>query len=292
MLIPRQVFAVSKLAARESTRYAINGVNVERVDGQCVATTTDGRRLISVTWSDEDVRADFPPDCGDVTPVDDFQTIVSRSQWDEAAKLIPKPAARLKPVLANCLLDENSANGTVTMSATDLGHATGRRRVSDLSAEEHFPKYQDVIPAYDIGHNAVAIGVNPRLLAETLCAVEATATDEEHKGVRLIVPTDPRCPMVIDSEANGVEATAVLMPVRLNVKPWDRVDTSPVGMARTMVELLKRFVACGGHRRMRKGNAAQREFTDDVTDALLTLGETYTLQTAGIIEPAESEAAA
>ncbi len=280
MLIPRQVFNVSKLAARESTRYAINGVNVERVDGQCVATTTDGRRLISVKWSDEDIRAEFPPDVGDVAPLDDFQTIVSRSQWDEAGKLIPKRT--LKPVLGNCLLDENSANGEVTLAATDLDRT---RSVKGASVEGNFPKYRDIIPDYDIGRNAVAIGVNPRFLAEVARAVEDTATDDS--PVRLTIPVDPGRPMVIDAQVNGVEATAVLMPCKH--PDIDRDTETPVSQAWNLVALLDQYIRCGAHDILRQGNAQQREFTDTLVATLKRLGETDALEAAGIIEPAESE---
>lgn len=291
MLIPRQVFAVSKLVSREPTRYAIDGVEVRRVDGQCVATALDGRRLISVKWSDEDIRSEFPPDVGDVAPLDDFQAIVSRSQWDEAGKLIPKRTRR--PVLGNCLLDENSANGTVTMTATDLDQS---RSVSGKSREGNFPKCQDVIPDYDVGRNAVAIGVNPRFLAEVARVVEDTAVGDATDGVRLIIPTDPRRPMVIDSEANGVQATAVLMPVK---HPGvDKSDDTPIRMALTMVTLLKNIILSGGYALLRKGHAdygdlaEQRECADSIVETLEHLGEADFLEATGIVEPEGSEVSA
>ncbi len=213
MLIPKRVFKVSKLASRDATRYAINGVLVRRTEnGRCAAVTTDGRRLIKATWGDACLRAEFPSvGLGSVEPVEDFEAIVSTKQWDEAEKTIPRNGN--KPILFHCLLDETTANGKIQMGTTDLDT---RRRLGGDSIEGTFPKYEDVIPKYTVGDDAVEIGVNPSFMAEICKVVEAVATDVESKGVRLVVPTDPGKPIVVDGRTvEGVEATAVLMPVSL-----------------------------------------------------------------------------
>lgn len=212
MLIPKQVFKVSKLAARETSRCAIHGVHVKRLpDGKCVAVALDGRRLIKATWDDECLRPEFPcVGLGSVDPVADFSAIVSTKQWNEAEKAIPR---RGKPILLNCLLDETTANGRIQMGSTDLENP---RTLGGDSLEGNFPKYQDVIPDYIVGDNAVEIGVNPLFLAEICKVVGEVATSEDSKGIRLVVPTNPNNPLVVEGRnGEGIEATAVLMPVSL-----------------------------------------------------------------------------
>ncbi len=222
MLIPKQVFKVSKLAAREPTRwYAIHGIRVKRrADGKCIAVATDGRRLIEVTWDDEHLRPEFAAEqrrakrpctsLGSVEPVKGFETIVSQSQWDEARKAIPN--VRDKPILKHCLLDETSVEGKVQMEITTLG---GKRPIEGDSIEGDFP-YEDLIPKYTVGKDAVEISVNPKLLAEVLNAIKAVTKNEESEVVRLIVPANPTRPMVIEGRTpEGIKARAVLMPTSL-----------------------------------------------------------------------------
>lgn len=245
MLIPREVFAVSKCAAKETTRYAINGVMTEReADGMCRATAMDGRRVLTVTWDDKPTRDGFPPvDGASADPIDGFSAIVSMQQWNEAGKLIPKNGtARSKPVLAHYLLDEASANGTIAMKTTDLEHDRG---ITAESLKGSFLNWRDVMPDYTVGVNAVEIGFNPQLLAELLRAIEDTATDCESRGVRFVVPIIPTRPLVIDAHTDGREATAALMPVNMRaeepVKASERAANTPIGQAGNMAEIIRRL---------------------------------------------------
>lgn len=231
MLIPRQIFNVAKLASRESTRYAINGVRVERENGHCKAITTDGRRLIVAQWSDEADRPEYPAsEVGSVEPTKGFAVTVPTDLWVEAGKLIPKRTC--KPVLDNCLLDETLTEMRKTDKGMEQGTeihfaATNLERTFTTrgpSCDGAFPKYQDVMPDYTIRlpdgdggcREAIEIGVNPVLLAEILQTVARIATNEECKGVRLIVPMNPNRPIVVEAETcEGVSAKAVLMPVAL-----------------------------------------------------------------------------
>lgn len=213
MLIPREVFDVLKVAARESSRYAINGVLVEREsDEQCNAVCTDGRRLLCLSWDDTEARHDYP--CGDANsaPVEGFEWVINGGDWSEAKNLAPKNGG-VKPVLQNVLLDEHhKPNTELVFVGTDLSK---RRTLEVTPADCHFPKYRDVIPEYD-DDDCVRIGVNPKLFAELLKVMADVATDEESKGVTLIVPKDPARPIRIEAEAaSGVKATGVLMPVNL-----------------------------------------------------------------------------
>ena len=51
MLIPKRIFAISKAAAKDQERYAMNGVCLQRTpDGRPLAVATDGHRLVVATW--------------------------------------------------------------------------------------------------------------------------------------------------------------------------------------------------------------------------------------------------
>ena len=53
--IPRRVFPLGAIAARDNGRYAIHGVNVESDGKQATAVATDGRRLIAATFEATEV---------------------------------------------------------------------------------------------------------------------------------------------------------------------------------------------------------------------------------------------
>jgi hypothetical protein len=133
---------------------------------------TDGRRLIKATWADEDLRPEYPPGVGNGEPVEGFETIIPTKQWDEAGKLIPKNGP--KPILWHALLDETVDKAKIAMGATDCDHV---RKIEGQPVDGKFPKYDDVIPDYTVGEDAVEIGVNPKLFAEVLKVVEAIGTE-------------------------------------------------------------------------------------------------------------------
>lgn len=222
MLIPAQVKNVAKAAASESTRYAINGIFVERTDGKCSATTTDGRVLLNVRWDDEAARKEFP-NTGDGLSVSpnggDFKAIMGVEHWTKAFKDAPRLQSA-RDWLKYVVVDEHSANGTITLATHngDADPACGVHRFAEPSIERNFPAYRDIIPQYT-DDNSTTIGMNPKLLANLLTAIAACATSVESKGVRLIVPHDPGKPMRIEADGlEGVQATGVIMPVNLNTK--------------------------------------------------------------------------
>ncbi len=142
MLVPKNVFCISKACDTESSRYALGGVLVERdPEGNPVAVATDGRRLAVVSWTEDD-GAEYPVDGGDAESVDGFSTIIDKSHWDEAGKAARKVAKSSKPILRNVLLEE-SANGKVSLSTFDL---ESRRAIATRPIEGKFPKWREAIP--------------------------------------------------------------------------------------------------------------------------------------------------
>jgi len=222
MIVPRGLADLAKCAATESTRYAIDRVQLSRVDGNGVAQAcaTDGRRLLVAQWEAGDDEA------GDaaLVPARDF-----------AAAL--KLGSKTRPVR----FDEIA-------SKADQLHflATGDRALTiDLDAPENPPKFpsaeslQNVTPrcqkrlrlpapmlqrwAMSGQADHVAIAVNAKYLAEMLTAAHKalnTGNEDDPAAVVLRIPLDPARPMLIEGKAPsmaGMRVAGVLMPVNVDV---------------------------------------------------------------------------
>ena len=212
MLIPKDICNVAKVAAKDETRYAIHGVNLERdADGKPWAVATDGKQLIAATWS-EDPGEDFPGNLGDPSHVEGFKTLVPAKDFRDAAKLAAKGRLlRARPILGNVLLDERAtgADGTAPMAGTDLESV---RTAAPAKVDGTFPDWQAVIPEYDAGES-VSVVINPTLLAGLL-DVLAKVDPGREPAVRLTIPNESGRPIRLDTVGTGtVDAKAVLMPI-------------------------------------------------------------------------------
>ena len=147
VLAERTTFA----AARESTRYAINGVLWEKTGKTLNLVATDGRRLALASG--------------------------------ELADAGGRDASAIVPSKVMSLLQRVFAGGEEMVGIKLAGNqilARGRKAtLSSALVEGHFPKYQDVIP--QDGDKRVTLNA-----AETHSAVKRAAllTNEESRGVR------------------------------------------------------------------------------------------------------------
>ena len=148
-LVEWTVFA----AARESSRYAINGVLWEVTGDELTMAATDGRRL--AVGRAKITRAGGKGTLQAIVPVKAL-TLVTRLPGDDEG------GAQLK------------------FSSNQLLVKTGRATISSSLVEGHFPKYQDVVPT-DCDRE---VTLNTM---EFLGALKRAAllTNEESKGVRL-----------------------------------------------------------------------------------------------------------
>jgi len=235
MLIPTQVCKnVGKVAAKETTRYAIDGVLLERRSDHCLAAATDGRMLLRARWSDAD-HAEYPAVDGlNLEPQAGFKTLIPSAELADVAKMPPRRPTRR--ILGRIALDEHTCNGSATFKSTDLSSVQTREV---KTVEGHFPMYEDVIPRYRIGFDAIEIGVSPELLIRLLTAMAGAATSDDNRGVRLVVPIRPSSPIFLESRNNEVQATGVLMPVGLE-KPCS--DKTPIRHAEELAAELGRMV--------------------------------------------------
>ncbi len=152
-LVHRSIFA----AARENSRYAINGVLLRREGKTLEFVATDGRRLALC-------RGSADGDGADVT------CIIPSKALNTLTKLIQDPE---EPV-AVCVTDNRILFG---FSPEDGG---GRALLASNLIEGSFPPYQDVIPK---GHD-IKVVFDREVLASAVRRA-ALLTNEESRGVRL-----------------------------------------------------------------------------------------------------------
>ncbi len=107
-------------AAKESTRYAINGILWERQGKKLMMVATDGRRLAKA-----------------VGPLE-------KSAGDEIVQAIV-PAKAI--ALLNRMLHGGDEQVEVKLNRNQMLARTPRAVISSVLVEGHFPKYDDVIPA-------------------------------------------------------------------------------------------------------------------------------------------------
>lgn len=247
MLVPPKIMKLTALADKEtSSRYALSGIRFERdQSGKPFAVATDGRRLASVSWS-EDSPENYPAAAGfflDHKP--GFETVLSIKDCQEAAKLAPKKC--FKPILENVVIDE-SANGTLNYGATDLERT---RLVNVRTLEGRYPRWREVCtepaaivdvpqkyeatdpvmcktagPVDEFGNEPepaaatygdyVEICIDPVLLADICKVAKEIACDEDSRGVTLQIPLDHNRAMRIVKKHAGIEFTGVLMPLAAN----------------------------------------------------------------------------
>ena len=152
-LLQRMIEWTVFAAARESTRYAINGVLWEVSGKELVMAATDGRRLSVAKGKLSSCRSKSLP-----------------------SVIVPGKALSL----FNRLGGDADAAVAVKVTSNQLLLRVGRAVISTNLVEGHFPKYQDVIPA-DCDRT---VELNT---AEFHSALKRAAllTNEESKGVRL-----------------------------------------------------------------------------------------------------------
>ncbi|MFZ5832275.1 MAG: hypothetical protein ACOY3P_19490 [Planctomycetota bacterium] len=214
MLIPRKLAPISKFCDPDSTRFATGGVRLERDgDGKATAVVTDCRRLIAVEWDEMD-GTEYPNGFH-TDRVPGFAAIIPEKGWNEAMKLPQKNP--VKPILKNLVVEEPTANGKVTLGATDLEND---RRIAVTQIDGRYPRWQDCIPKRE-PHEEVRFNVDAKQFAETISVAGDLAEDISGapRVVTLAVPLDPTQPLCIHVAVGDCRATAVTMPFSPDEEP-------------------------------------------------------------------------
>ncbi len=168
-------------AARESTRYAINGILWEINDEQLTMAATDGRRLSVGRSKIKRTHSKAIP-----------QAIVPTRAMTLFARLPAEPAATVQ----------------VKIAANQILLRVGRETLSTSLVEGHFPKYQDVIP--NDCDREVTLNT-----AEFHGALKRAAllTNEESKGVRLSFADGE---LTLSSRAPEQGEATISLPIRFS----------------------------------------------------------------------------
>ena len=172
--------------ARESTRYAINGVLWTVEDGHLVLVATDGRRL---SWA----RGAFEPARNDLT----------------LGAIVPVRSLQL----LNRVPIEADATVAVRISSNQVVIQAGAVTIGSSLVEGHFPKYQDVIPT----DNDKRVVLNTAALEGALKRARLL-TNEESKGVRLAFTEGT---LTLSSRAPEQGEATITLPIEHGDEPFE-----------------------------------------------------------------------
>ena len=172
-------------AARESTRYAINGVLWEKRGKRLSLVATDGRRLAKAVGSAVEASGG------------DSDVIVPTKAMGLIARLV----------------DEGDEKVAVKLLPNQILLSTSRATISSVLVEGRFPKYEDVIPQ----DNDKKVSVASEAL---LSAVRRAAllTTEESKGVRFSLSPGQ---VVLSSRAPDQGEAVITLQVEYSGKELD-----------------------------------------------------------------------
>src|SRR4051812_14710027 len=190
--------ALAALADRESTRYALGGIKLERqADGSPVAIVTDGRKMIAYTWV-EPAAHPLKPEDETINP--EFSALVSAEALATVTKWkLDRVALRHKPDLAYVYIPESATAEAFTIQAADFQQTY---KVANGAALGRFPRWRDV---YDMTYvdpcaadrDSVAITLDPHYIGQVCAALGKLATSDNSRGVTLTIPRDPSRPALI-----------------------------------------------------------------------------------------------
>jgi DNA polymerase-3 subunit beta len=199
-LIARTIFAT----ARESSRYAINGVLVEREGNKLVVVATDGRRLAMAR--------------GECKPAKDDDKSGKHSA------IVPTKSLNL--LLR--LFTEADQQVKVRVADNQIFFATDTTLLASNLVEGNFPPYDDVIPRD--GDRKATLDTNMLASAVRRAAV---LTNEESKGVRMAFSSSgltitSRAPEMGEAEVNVEIAEYSGEPIDIGFNPQFIVDAVKV----------------------------------------------------------------
>lgn len=190
MLIPSRLKDIVKMAAVESTRYAIDGVCLSRNGVKCRVRVTDGMRLFDCSWKDKEEHKDMPAD---------FQVVIPAHLWKTALSTKRKSVT----------LKEQFIHSDKPVLVFDRGDC-------EISGEPipdaKFPKTDDVIPKYT-AKDGLLWGLNVRKLAEV--ASVFGAIDLEGGRCPSFQIGAANKPLLVSWSDDELTAIGVIMPVNL-----------------------------------------------------------------------------
>lgn len=239
MFIPKGVLELRHVAAREKTRYALNGMHLERDEkGRCTAVATDGKALAVATWSDASEREDSElcalspvatkPGDGHGTAPGVTQTVIPLGPLDDMARALAKPSkpadileaeGRALKIRARGygLLEEPGLNGTAKLA--HLAKDGSPVLSTTQTVEGCYPPFREAMPKAD-RENVVTIGLDIGLLATLAEALHAAlGSAKGDLRCRLEISGPEQAVRVLPLKRGGarpdITVEGVLMPIQL-----------------------------------------------------------------------------
>lgn len=175
---------LDKVAAKDTTRYAIRGVAVYRTGGKAYAAATNGRMAVRVP-----VELDATDDVPDGGPCDGKARVVPAKVWAQACK-------------RGHVLELNGQ-----AKARDLA---GGAEMAAPFDDSPFPDVEGAIPP----KGSVSVCLNPKFLLALAEAMESTLD----KDTAVVLHMDPDkagkvCGAIRVEPVNGSGAVGVIMPI-------------------------------------------------------------------------------
>ena len=176
-------------AARENSRYAINGVLWEKLDGKMYMVATDGRRLARAGGTVVEASSG------------DFEIIIPAKALSAFDRVMPAPAGG------------EAWTVDVKVLPNQVLLRSGGRVLSTVLVEGHFPKYQDVIPKD--GNKRAKLD-----RAEFFDAVDQAAllTTEDSRAVKLSFSAEQ---LVITSQSPEQGDARIEVPIEYEGEPME-----------------------------------------------------------------------
>ncbi len=187
--IPSSIAAVCDIAAKETSRYAINGVFfTTSSDGKYLeSVATDGSRMIIAGWSGCGASDMLP--AGIVLPVKLLREAAKQSDFLQIT-ITPKEGFEVQSVRIEGIDLERSGKRT----------ANGRILMGE-SLDGSFPPYRDIIPLVkDAGvQSADAWGIGAGVVGGLILAIGKLG----HNAMSLHAPIGPKKPFTLQSQRNN-----------------------------------------------------------------------------------------
>lgn len=216
MLIPKEAWALRRMAARDPSRYQLTGIRFHRPpagpDGHlwAEAIATDGKVLASYRWLEDDPM-EFPAIQGRPAPTPRAPwagATIPNADCDAAEKSPAYSAKHYKPILKNLYLEEEVKDGMTGLSSTTLDTTqTAMLRPIDGT-------YPDIRDLDDFKPRA-RVRVNVELLARAVDVAKRICPGSSKQDVFLEFDENPGKPIRLRAEEGDRAMTLWVMPLVL-----------------------------------------------------------------------------
>lgn len=177
MKIPVFIKALARICDKESSRYALGGIECKSDGTTAQLTATDGRILATVHYEDEDGKA--------------FTAIAP------AKELSNGPVATYK--------------AGVRYDGKQLRSGTSRSDIETIDGSR-FPKYEPLFTIHDDAEGYVSVQLDASLLRK-LCDLSDAINDGPTRGITLYVKDGTSCVFGATRGENGEVARLAIMPL-------------------------------------------------------------------------------